>query len=394
MIKIHSKNLHPRCEVWLSSHDMTAMMKLAYLYQELGIKREENLQQESDLDLYTLPIYACMVPSLLFYPFVTYHCGTWFTSGPDFIIPTEPLNRKQGKYWLYNMALYSPAHLVNPQYAESKHRLGWIEPNGAVNPKHTYSQAEIVRLASAVQTYLLEEIRYVYDENRSILDSYKSGEPSRYCFHEKIAGFEQTKEYLEWYITIFNKFFNNLLELGGQKDKGMQFLVAGWTINRLAIDVLTIASTDVPYIRKWQFFGFLDALANLINQVTTGKTNSIEDARKASELLSLNYFYNIIQPSLEKIPVLTIRQEIISYTKSIYESIGEMTTKINTKAGEEFVNGQDLLRAYRNSRHGFGISERQIKALIAHNGKIPDNFPDLCIALWHYVMLEFPFVLS
>ena len=55
------------------------------------------------------------------------------------------------------------------------------------------------------------------------------------------------------------------------------------------------------------------------------------------------------------------------------------------------MSGQDLLRAYRNSRHGYAITEYQQQALISHNGKIPDNLPDLCIALWHYVLLEFPF---
>lgn len=392
MITIKSKEIHPRGEVWLSRRDMKAMMKLAQLYEELGIKRDKNLQRDSDLDLQTLPYYACKVPSFLFYPFVTYHCGPWFTYDPNFIIPITPLNRMQGKYWIHNMAL-SPGYWVNPEYSESKMRFGWIEPDGNVKPENIYSHAEIINLASAVQTYFLDEIRYVYDESKSILDSSKSSQPSRHCFSDSIADIKCTKEYLEWYITVFNNFFDNLMKLGEQKDKEKrtQFLIAGWTINRLAVDALTISSTDVPYVRKWQFFGFLDALANLINQITTGKTGSKADAQRANELLTLNYFHNIIRPTLEKIPVLLIRQEIISYTQSIYESIESMKTKIDTKGGEVFVNGQDLLRAYRNSRHGYAISEDQKKALIAHNGKIPDNLPDLCIALWHYVMLEFPF---
>lgn len=392
MITIQSKNIHPRCEVWLSGNDMKAMTKLAYLYQELRIKRDENLQQDSDLDLQTLPIYACKVPSFLFYPFITYHCGTWFTSGPDFIIPTQPINRLLGKNWINNIAP-SPAHLVNPQFSESKYRLGWIEPNGSIKPENIYSHAEIISLASAAQSYFLDEIRYVYDESKSILDHRKSSKPSRYCFNENIADFESTKEYLTWYISIFNEFYNNLLKLGEQKDKEkrMQFLIAGWTINRLAVDTLTIASTDIPYIRKWQFFGFLDALGNLINQITTGKTGSKEDGQKVSELLSLQYFNDKIQPALTKIPVATIRQEITTYTQSIYESIESMKTTFTTKDGESTMSGQDLLRAYRNSRHGYAITEYQRQALIAHSGKIPDNLPDLCIALWHYALLEFPF---
>lgn len=305
------------------------------------------------------------------------------------------MNRLHGKYWLDGIAL-SPAHLVNPQYSESKYRLAWIEPDGQIKPENIYSHAEIISLASAAQTYFLDEIRYVYDEKKSALDHSKSSEPSRYCFGENIATFENTKEYLDWYISIFNEFFHKLLEIGDQadKDKRPQFLIAGWTINRLAVDALTIASTDAPYIRKWQFFGFLDALGNLINQITTGKTGAREDGEKVGELLTMSFFQSIIRPTLEKIPVLAIRQELIAYTQTIYESIDAMKTKYDSKDGESIMSGQDLLRAYRNSRHGYAITENQRRALIAHDGKIPDNFPDLCIALWHYVMLEFPFEAS
>jgi len=371
---------------------MNVVVKIAWLNQELGIERDDNLQQDSGLDLRTLPLYACKVPSALFYPYVIYHCGVWFALGPNFIIPTEPLNRLHGKNWLDRIAL-SPAHLVNPQYAESKYRLGWIEPDGSMKPENSYSHAEIVSLASAAQTYFLDEIRYIYDETKDVLDSRKSNKPSRYCFNENIANFENTKEYLTWYISVFNKFFDNLLNLGEQKEKEKrtQYLIAGWTINRLAIDTLSIAYTDVPYIRKWQFFGFLDALGNLINQITTGKTGAKEDGQKFTELLSLQYFNEKIQPALEKIPVSTIREEIITYTQSIYESIESMKTTVKTKDGESTMSGQDLLRAYRNSRHGYAITEYQRQALISHSGKIPDNLPDLCIALWHYVLLEFPF---
>jgi hypothetical protein len=240
----------------------------------------------------------------------------------------------------------------------------------------------------------LNEIRYVYDESKSVLNHSKSSKPSRYCFNENVTTFENTKEYLTWYVSIFNEFFNNLLKFGEQldKEKRTQFLIAGWTINKLAVDMLAITSTDSPYIRKWQFFGFLDALGNLINQIATGKTGSqSEDGQKFSELLTIKYFQNAIQPALEKIPVLTIRQELIAHTQSIYESIEEMETKYESKDGEHIMNGQDLLRAYRNSRHGYALRGNQSSALIAHDGKIPDNLPDLCIALWHYVLLEFPF---
>jgi hypothetical protein len=68
-----------------------------------------------------------------------------------------------------------------------------------------------------------------------------------------------------------------------------------------------------------------------------------------------------------------------------------METKYDSKNGKSIMSGQKLLRAYRNSRHGYKINENERRALIAHDGKIPDNLPDLSIALWHYLLLNFPF---
>jgi len=99
----------------------------------------------------------------------------------------------------------------------------------------------------------------------------------------------------------------------------------------------------------------------------------------------------MIKPELEKIPVQAIRDEIIAHTKTIYKSIEAMGTKIEIKGENKLVSGQKLLRAYRNSRHGYALYEEEMKALIAHNGKIPDDLPDLGIALWHYLLLKFPF---
>ena len=179
--------------------------------------------------------------------------------------------------------------------------------------------------------------------------------------------------------------FNRLLKIGYQEDKEKrtQYLIAGWTVNRLAVDMLTISLADVPYVRTWQLFSFLDALANLINELTKDKTNQQKDAQKVSELLTLEYFQNVIKPELEKIPVQAIRDGIIAHTNSIYEAIEAMGTRD--------MSGQRLLRAYRNSRHGYAINEKERKALIEHSGKMPDDLPDLGIALWHYLLLKFPF---
>jgi hypothetical protein len=389
MLKIEARETHQQGEVWRLSSDMRTKMRLAYLYQELHLMKVDNLQKDSDLDLDSLPLYACKVPTAMFFPYITYHCGAWFTNPVNFIVPINYLNRLNGKYWLDNLAL-SPAHIVNPEYANSKYRWGMIEPNGTIKPENTYSHSEIISLASSTKTYFLDDIRYVYDENKSVQDSSKSSEPSRHCFSEQTAIFDNTKQYLEWYVETFNRFFSNLIEFGmqhvkGDKEKRTLFLLAGWTINRIAIDTLTISLTDAPYLRKWQFFGMLDALANLISLLTIERPKQEDDAIKFKELLTRSYFDNEIQPALVQIPVRAIRDEVIAHTKDVYGLIEEMGMKNRNESG------QDILRAYRNSRHGYALKPKERAMLINHNGKIPDNIPDLSIALWHYLLLNFPF---
>lgn len=239
------------------------------------------------------------------------------------------------------------------------------------------------QLASAAKTYFLDDIRYVYDESKSAYDGLKTNTPSRYPFKEDIAEFEVTKKNLDWYINeCFNKFFSHLLAKGKQNNTQSRedHIIAGWTVNRLAIDAFTILSSDVPYIRKWQFFGFLDALASLKNRVE-GSTNN--DADTAKNILQKSFFQADLLPVLGQIPVETMRDQIIAHTENIYDAIEDMKT--------DDKSGPDLLWAYRNSRHGYNI--RAIKTLLLHSGKIPDNLPDLCIALWHYILLGLRFQL-
>jgi hypothetical protein len=188
-------------------------------------------------------------------------------------------------------------------------------------------------------------------------------------------------------------FFHRLVQTAGQDDKTLrkQFLISSWTLNRLAVDVLAIALIDVPYIRKWQFFGLVDASASLINELTLpdklkkGTQRMARDRDMAEKLLTRDWFQTELKPVLEQISVAAIREEIITHTETTYEAIEAM--EIKTRKAN--ATGQQLLRAYRNSRHGYAINDREI--LLLHSGKIHDDIPDISIALWHYLLLKFPF---
>jgi hypothetical protein len=396
MLVIVNQEAHKNGEIWLCQSDSQIreqMFVLLYLLrQDLGLAPvlASCLQGDSDLELIAMPLYACKVPSVMFYPYITYFAGTWFSLMPSFVIPNVPLDRWKGRCWLDNLSP-SPYHLV-AKGAENSY-LAWADSKGIPYDEGKLEFLEVARLASAARTYFLDEIRYVYDESKCAFDSRKTNKPSRYCFTQAVTEFDITKEYLSWYIGQFNGLFSRVLEIGEQDDaeKRKQCLVAGLTISRLAVDALSILSTDVPIVRKWQFFGFLDALAALINLVSTGETNPREDKRKAKEILGQSFYEDSLNPSLGKIPIEVMRGEITRHTRSIYEATAQMELPTKNNQDSPEVSSQDLLWAYRNTRHGYALRREDQQALLLHSGRIPDDLPDLTIALWHYILLEFPF---
>jgi hypothetical protein len=354
MISIESKEQHPYGELWLSTRNMLFENTLNHIFGIMGIKPINYLQQMSDLNFQTFPIYACQIPAVSFFPFVTYISGTWFNRSPSFIIPHKPLNRLDGRYWLDSYAQH-PMLLVEPRYSNDS--FGWVEAGGKINSETLISHSEMLRLSFAAKSYFLDGIRYVYDENKSTLDHRKTNTPSRHIFDDQVASFEGTKEYLEWYLSIFNSFYKRFEEAGKrtlgitnkdyQEDCQHRLLAIEWTMTRLAVDVFTIASNDVPYIRKWQFFGFLDALGGLFNLVV----NDASEKSVVLDLLTLDHFQNEIVPVLNNIPVIPLRDAVVGYTQQIYEAIA--------KIGDETISGPSLLWAYRNSRHGYNLRDRK-----------------------------------
>jgi hypothetical protein len=388
MISIQTKSQYSLGEVWLSKPDVMSDNILDYLFNMTGIKPTNYLQQNSDLNFLTFPIYACQIPAMSFFPFVTYITGTWFTRSPSFIIPNTPLNRLHGRYWLDSLARH-PMLLVDPKNSNTGF-VGWIDANGKVNTDTLIDSNEVLQLAFAAKTYFLDDIRYVYDENKSTLDSRKTNTPSRFCFDDTVAAIEHTKDYLDWYLSVFNEFYKRFEDAGkwtlgitdwkSREEYQHRLLAIEWTMTRLAVDAFTIVSNDVPYIRKWQFFGFLDELSGLLNLLNKGSS----DKGIVLELLGKNYFQNKILPALQQIPIQAIRDNIIEHTKQIYKSIEDL--------GDDTFDGPSLLWAYRNSRHGYYLrTPIERAALIKHDGKISDDFPDLCIALWLYFLLDFSF---
>ena len=393
MFKIVERRFSQRGELWVSQRDSddwkwAFMILPMLLHEDKGMPPGPYLQGASDLDLTAMPVYACKVPSVIFFPYVTYFADTWFDRLPSFVIPKLPLDRLEGRNWLYNLAL-SPFDLIGERFENI--RLVWMENDTPKAEGIEFQQ--VVRVSSAAKIYLLDDIRYVYDENKSTFNNPKTSTPSRHCFGSETTEFSVTKEYLNWYIDRFNVFYSELLGMGKQNDtaKRMKCFISGLTVSRLAVDALTILSTDIPSVRKWQFFGLLDALASLINYLTTGVTDSKADRSKAMEILQQPFFQSQLLPVLEQIPVEPIREEITTHTKGIYNAIDNMKVSIRSKGGLRTLTGPDLLWAYRNARHGYALQKKDQEALLLHSGKIPEDLPDLTIALWHYLLMRFPF---
>ena len=174
--------------------------------------------------------------------------------------------------------------------------------------------------------------------------------------------------------------------------KNVPSVFAGLTVSRLAVEVVTILSTDVPIIRKWQFFDFLDAMANLVNFVTGIKTSPPQDKARVLEILNTEFCEKELIPTLKLIPINSIRDELVTHTQNIYNQIKEMSIVAKRSDKTYSITGSEILWAYRNTHHGYALLNKDKDALLLHSGKIPDDLPDLVIALWHYILLKFPFM--
>ena len=140
---------------------------------------------------------------------------------------------------------------------------------------------------------------------------------------------------------------------------------------------------DAPYIRKWQFFGLLDAVAALKNEFDGTGHKGNKDRDTAQEMLEKPFLQQFLEPTLGRIPVRAIRDEVLAHTRAQYDAVDQMRTDDQT--------GSKLLWLYRNSRHGYTLRDtNKRRQMLEHCGTIPNDLPDLAVALWHYVLLKFP----
>ena len=77
MLMIKSKNQRSHGEIWYTEDDddkhdwLFMILPYLVLHDDLHTGPMPSMQQDSDLDLLTLPYYFCKVPSSLFFPFIT-----------------------------------------------------------------------------------------------------------------------------------------------------------------------------------------------------------------------------------------------------------------------------------------------------------------------------------
>ncbi len=287
MLTIREKRTSPLGQVWYTQVDrqkwqwLFTVLPYLILHDDLGLVPVPALQEQSDLDLKTLPTYACKVPEAIFYPYITYITDDAFFNGdygPTFTIPHTPWDRLSGRNLLTMLSSDSLA-LVNNSPNQQGIRLGWINPDDSLYTSWRgwpMENLEVIRRAKAAQFSFLDDLLDVYDESRD-KTAPRIIAPRRHEFNQDIAASKSTQEYLEWYIQCFGSFFDKLVELGklSNREAREKCMLAGWTINRLAIDLIIISRLDIPYIRKWQFFGSLDAIAGLLKILgdTRGETD-------------------------------------------------------------------------------------------------------------------------
>ena len=99
--------------------------------------------------------------------------------------------------------------------------------------------------------------------------------------------------------------------------------------------MLTISLTDVPYLRKWQFFAFQDALAALKNELDGSGHSDTADKDTAKAMLTKTFWHDTVVPVLNQIPVAIIRNELVTHTEKQYDEVDRL--KVGGQSGPDML---------------------------------------------------------
>ena len=234
--------------------------------------------------------------------------------------------------------------------------------------------------ASSFDAY--KEYRYnIIDALTSNLDYlYADYDTVHTGLRPKIRYFDNDKltRYLEWYISKLDELAVFLLKIS-DPEKGFLYSLS---LSRICVETYQIQCSISAFSRKVSFFNLLDKYANLLQDGST-----LNETQIWKDMLSKAFFKNALKPLLEKIDA-TVGSMFGVVGNMCYEdvagtlSLGQTTPLTDSEVCE-------ILRAYRNSHHGYLLTPNPRRALLNHTGNISNVLPDISTLLWHS-MLENP----
>jgi hypothetical protein len=225
-----------------------------------------------------------------------------------------------------------------------------------------------------------------------------TGRASQKTIHKRYASNQWNPDdfirWIEFWVDSLNEFILDLLNMTNfiniDELKPVSQFQYFHSLSRLVSVTLLINSDRNPMTRKIFTMQFLDIVADAVNLV---KPNPPNEDKIFIKLLSKVTLNNFIQPAVRKFPE-PFRDYFLNMASSVYDDIFRVALDgywlpnrdpsgqiIETFRGTTYTYTDDeyvpaLIRALRNSHHGYGI-DKFPSMLVQHTGNISNYFPEL-----------------
>lgn len=181
-------------------------------------------------------------------------------------------------------------------------------------------------------------------------------------------------KYLDWYIDHLGMLAKFVCD---QEDLEV-FYLSSLTLSRICVETYAIQSSMSCFARKVAFFNLLDKYASLAREFSEREKNEVEIWKR---IVKKSYYKRKLKHLLRTIDATT-DSHFEEIAKECYES-NILTLSLEKKANLPEEEVAKLLRAYRDSHHGYLLWKDKRKLLLTHSGNISNALPDLSIILWH-----------
>jgi len=181
-------------------------------------------------------------------------------------------------------------------------------------------------------------------------------------------------KYLEWYVNRLGL----LMDFISNRNDLEEFYLLSLTLSRICVETYLIQSSLSSFIRKIAFFNLLDKYASLVKEFSNPKINDVEIWKK---LLTMSTYDGKIKRHLEEIDKF-VGSSFAKFASHLYQD-----NAISLSLDHKSILNEDevgkLLRAYRNSHHGYFLWPDERKLILSHSGNISNALPDVGVILWH-----------